>query len=373
MRVGLDLSVLGLPRQEQAGMARYARELALRLPLQDQGLRLALYSSRPIDLDGEDPRIRAAGVRVRPQVRGRLRALSERLPVELLAGTLDLAHAPAGEPPRTLRARSAYTIHDLRFLRDPGHYLDWVRRAMEAQARRAARECDLVLCDSEATRAEVLELLDPRPERLRVVHLGVGEEFRPVAAPTARALLPWAPATPFLLHVGLVEERKNLALLLRAYARALRRRPGLAPLVLAGNQGHQAEAVLLERRRLGLTDSVILPGFIPEAQLPALYSLAAGLVYPTLYEGFGLPALEAMACGCPVACSDRGALPEVVGDAALVLDASDEEGWAEAAERLSDDAAVRAQLRRDGLVRAAGFTWDRCARLTAAAYRDVAA
>jgi glycosyltransferase involved in cell wall biosynthesis len=173
-----------------------------------------------------------------------------------------------------------------------------------------------------------------------------------------------------LLFVGLVEPRKNLPLLLRAY-QAIRQHPAAPHLVIAGRLGWMYEEVFHLVDELGLRGQVHFPGYIPASDLPVLYNLAEVFIYPSLYEGFGLPPLEAMACGTPVVTSGVSSMPEAVGDAGLLVPPGDEQALAGAVLRLAGDPALREELRQKGLSRAQEFTWTRTARETWQVYRQV--
>ncbi|MFQ3661823.1 MAG: glycosyltransferase family 1 protein, partial [Chloroflexaceae bacterium] len=166
---------------------------------------------------------------------------------------------------------------------------------------------------------------------------------------------------PYFLYIGTIQPRKNLTRLIEAFAHA---GPDDALLVIAGRRGWLSEPIVRRVAELGLTNRVRFPGYVPDADLPALLSGALAFVFPSLYEGFGMPVLEAMACGAPVLTSTTSALPEVAGDAALLVDPCDTDAIAAALRRLAADAPLRASLRARGLVRAADFTWERCARKT---------
>jgi glycosyltransferase involved in cell wall biosynthesis len=187
-----------------------------------------------------------------------------------------------------------------------------------------------------------------------------------VAAVRSRYRLPEG----YVLFVGSVERRKNLRGLLQAYARLLETDVA-CPLVIVGTRRRGAGEIGRTLQELHLEESVIFTGYVPDADLPAIYTGADLFVFPSLYEGFGLPPLEAMACGTPVVCSNAASLPEVVGDAAIMVDPYDVEGLAEAMLRVLTDADLREHLRRKGLERARQFTWERTARETVAVYREV--
>ena len=216
---------------------------------------------------------------------------------------------------------------------------------------------------SQATARDVEALARVPANRIVVTHLGVDPVFRPqpeaaCAAVRARYRLP----ERYVCYVGNTMPHKNLARMVDAMAR-VRRRCGPVPLVIAGVPDKHRPALEAAAARHGLGDGLRLLGPVPDEDLPALLSAAAVFVYPSLYEGFGLPVLEAMACGCPVVTSNRASLPEVAGDAALACDPLDTPAIAEAVATLLTDATAAARLRAAGPLRAAAFTWSRCAAL----------
>jgi glycosyltransferase involved in cell wall biosynthesis len=169
---------------------------------------------------------------------------------------------------------------------------------------------------------------------------------------------------PYCLHVGTLQPRKNLGVLVEAW-RLLRERMGRPPaLLLAGKRGWLYESLFEQVKRAGLDDLVKFTDYVDREDLPALYSGALALTFPSLYEGFGLPPLEAMSCGTPVICSNATSLPEVVGDAGILLDPTGVEAWADAVQRIAGNADEREQLSQRGLAQAGQFTWERCARET---------
>jgi glycosyltransferase involved in cell wall biosynthesis len=230
---------------------------------------------------------------------------------------------------------------------------------VRATARRAAH----VIAPSEYTRRDLLQTYGLDPVRVTAVPLAVSPRFRPVgeAAELDRVRRRYGIAGEYVLAVGSIQPRKNLARLVRAYS-ALRRgrgRSNLPQLVLAGKKAWLYGETLRAVEEEGLAGSVILTGYVSEGDLPALYSGALCFAYPSFYEGFGLPPLEAMSCGCPVLAAASGAVPEVCGDAALWFDAAGggPRRPAEALERLLREQGLAEDLRRRGLARAAGFSW----------------
>ncbi len=261
---------------------------------------------------------------------------------------------PAGQLPLSgVGLPSVVTAHDLAIYRHPEWFPERQWLSTRWLVPRSLRGAGAVVAVSANTAADVQELFEVDPGRLHVIPEGVGRRFRPLPAEALReAAGRYRLPARFLLFVGTIEPRKNLLTLIEAWS-SLRRRP---PLVLAGDWGWRAEAVRVAAERAG--GDVRVLGAVSPDELPALYNLAAALVHPAWYEGFGLTPLEAMACGTPVAVANVSSLPEVVGGAALLVDPSDVEGWTRAMERLLEDAPLRESLRGRGLERAAALTWE---------------
>ena len=286
--------------------------------------------------------------------------------VESATGPVELVHATAIAVPPT-DAPLVMTIHDLAFLANPSqatrHGLRFFKRGTEL----ARRHADLVLVPSDATATEC-RAAGFDPERIRVVPWGVDiapvHEADVVAARERHGL-----DRPYVLFVGTIEPRKNITALLRAYALLRERYRVTTGLVLAGGVGWQSEQIFEEVEQLDLTDHVTFLGRVNNGDLLYLYNLARCLAHPALYEGFGLTPLEAMASGTPVVVSNVSSLPEVVGDAGLLVDPNDVEDLAVALQRVLTDDALHATLREKGLARASVFSWQRAAQETMAIYQ----
>jgi glycosyltransferase involved in cell wall biosynthesis len=279
-----------------------------------------------------------------------------------------LLHCPQSVLMRSGGLPLVVTVHDLFPLEHPRLFTRTTRaqlRASLVSLRRASR----ILTNTGYTRERVIEHLGIQPERVVVTPLGVGESFKPVEPDSDWLRSRFGIQGRFVLCVGALEPRKNLATALLAFERVAARDPDLE-LVVTGPSGWLNQD--FERQLSRTKAPVRLTGFISDGELAALYSAAACFLYPSLIEGFGLPVLEALACGAPVVTSDRGGLPEVAGDAALLSDPDDAESVSDALSRALSDPELATDLRRRGPERAREFSWERCAELTAEVYREVA-
>jgi glycosyltransferase involved in cell wall biosynthesis len=294
------------------------------------------------------------------------------LPALLHISPVDVFHGTNYCVPVFAPCPTVVTIHDLSLLAHaathPEGNVERGRRRLPIMARRAT----MIIAPSEWTRREIVSRLGLRAERIRVIQEAAREGMRPRTAAECQSVLArHGICRPYLLYVGTIEPRKNLTTLIRAYEelrRATRHRPQL---VICGGRGWLDEEVFRLVEELGLQEEVRFTGYVEEAELPALYSAAEVFVYPSLYEGFGLPPLEAMACGAPVVTSNTSSLPEVVGEAGLMVPPRDVRALAHTLTRLLETAALRQQLSRAGLERAARFSWERAANETQAVYDEV--
>ena len=293
---------------------------------------------------------------------------------EMLAHPPDLLFVPSHVLPLARPRRSVVTVHDLGYHYHPEAHTAWQNVYLRWSTRHNARSATRVLADSEATRRDLVNYYHTPPDRIAVVYPGRDETLAPVSDPAllAGVRARYGLADPYLLYVGTLQPRKNLVRLVQAFSRlpallaGQEQPPHLPGLVLAGMKGWLHDEIVSQVRALGLEGQVLLPGYVPEDDLPALLSGALAFVFPSLYEGFGLPVLEAMACGTPVICSNTSSLPEVAGDAALLVDPHDVESLARAMLRLLMNGHLRSELAARGLEQARRFSWRRCARETLA-------
>lgn len=292
------------------------------------------------------------------------------LPAEVFTGDCDLYHSPDFVLPPLRRALGVVTVHDLSFMRLPECADPGLRAYLNKCVPKAVRAAGHVLADSWSTRSDLIELLQVCPDKVSVVPGAVEAGFSRVedsarlVTARARYRLPqW-----FIISVGTLEPRKNYPRLISAYA-LMRRQTGLPHhLVIAGPPGWLYGAVYDRIREEGVGEHVQFLGFVPDCDLAALYSLADLMVFPSLYEGFGMPPLEAMACGTPVVSSNNSSLPETVGTAALTVDAEDTEGIANAIARVLGSNELRTRLIELGRLQAAQFTWHAAAQKLLGAY-----
>lgn len=374
MRVALDLQSAC---RERTGVGQYAWYLARHLPTlspSDCFVGLA-FGGRCGGLD----RLQAPNFRLAR--RGLMPARGMSLlwktagwpPADLFTGPVDLFHFPSFVARPLRNAAAVVTVHDLAYARMPECAEPRNAAFLSAEVPRTLERARMVLVDSEFTARELTAVYGYPGERVRVTHLGVDDRFSPRPATEVEEARRRHGLPPeFILCVATVEPRKNLGALLAAYRLLREGGGGAPPLVLVGGDGWRDEAARIDRLASspGLSGEVRRIRYLGHDELPAVYSAARLFVFPALYEGFGLPPLEAMACGVPVVCSDAASLPEVAGDAAVLVAPRDVAAMAAAMRRLLDDSGARRVLVARGIERARRFTWTATARATLAAYRD---
>ena len=365
MLIGIDASRAA--RGKRTGTERYSFELIRHLVALDQKNRYRLYFDRPPFCE---LRIANCELRVMPFPRLWTHA---RLSWEMMHRPPDVLFVPAHVLPLVHPPRSVVTIHDLGYLHFPRAHRPLDRLYLDLSTRFNARAAAHVIADSQATKRDLVERYGVEPSKISVIYPGYDEEaFQPLREREAIEAVKtrYGIAGDYILFVGTIQPRKNLVRLMEAFS-LLKRQAADLQLVIAGKKGWLYEAIFRRVRELGLEGRVVFTGYVAEEDLPALFSGARLFVFPSLYEGFGLPVLEAMACGVPVVCSNASSLPEVAGDAALLFDPLDVEGMAAAMERVLGDERLRAELVERGLKRAREFSWEKCARQTLAVLESV--
>jgi glycosyltransferase involved in cell wall biosynthesis len=365
MLIGIDASRAVIARR--TGTERYSLEIIRALIDVAPTDQLILYFNRPPS-SALFPRSERVRWRIMPAPRFWTVA---RLSVEMAMRPPDVLFVPAHSLPPVLPHATVTTIHDLGYLHFPDEHprpTRWLRRlANRWSARRATR----VVAISGATRDDLVHREGVKANRISVVHHGRAPWLQPVGdlALVDAVRKRHGLDGPYFLFIGTLQPRKNLERLLAAFDRVAADRPGLL-LALAGATGWQSERLRRALAGVRSRDRIRLLGYVQDADLPPLLSGSLGLAFPSLYEGFGLPALEAMACAAPVLASNTSSLPEVVGDAGLLVDPLDVAAIADGLRTLADDAALRHELGQRGLVRATSFTWQRAATETLTVLRD---
>jgi glycosyltransferase involved in cell wall biosynthesis len=367
MRIGIDFTAAA---RERAGIGRYARELIRALARLDHTNAYALFVPRDAhgDLLQFDWSPNFSIVRA-PLTERYLAALWQRarvpLPIESFIGKVDVLYSPDFLLPPTRARRQIVTVHDLSYVRVPECFpaplLNYLNRTVPPSVARA----DLILADAASTQRDLIEVYRVPREKIQVLYSGVDARFCPAVSEDSQARVrALTRGKPYLLAVGTLQPRKNYVRLLEAFARLishLQASSSNLQLVIAGGRGWMYDDVYAAVAHLGLRERVLLTDFIPDDDLPALYAGAALFVYPSLYEGFGLPIAEAMACGAPVVTSNASSLPEVAGDAALYFDPRDTDAIVDALRRALTDETLRAELRVRGFAQVRKFSWEKAA------------
>ena len=361
--IGIDYTSAA---HQSAGIGRYTRELVAALATQPSESQYRLFVAEAKgDFSRPRPGSNFEWCPTRITQRWLTRfwyRLRLPLPVELWTGRINLFHAPDFFlPPTRPTTRTLVTVHDLSFVREPTSVMPGMSSHLNAWVPRSVARADHVIAVSEATRRDLIELYQTSPEKVSVLYHGVTADFRPVNdrsqldAVRQKYKLGYR---PFILSVGTIQPRKNYRRLIQAFADLSEE----YSLVIVGSKGWDYQLVLNEVEVQGLKDRVHFPGFADDADLPALYSAASLFVYPSLYEGFGLPVLEAMACGTPVVAAEISSLPEVVADAGLLVSPTDVGSIARGMKQVLEDRDLHRFLAEAGRNRAAKFTWTAAAQ-----------
>jgi glycosyltransferase involved in cell wall biosynthesis len=295
------------------------------------------------------------------------------LPLEIAPLELHVLHSPDFIPPFRRNCRSVITIHDLNFLLYP-HFLTPESARYYGQIDQAVRNCDHIIAVSESTKRDIIRLTGAPEHKITVVYEAAHPIYRPLQGVQLRQSIKdkFGIVDDFILFVSTIEPRKNVPTLLMAYKQLLDNYHAAVSLALGGEKGWLSDEVFALVDKLGLQERVRFLGRVSPEDLLGLYNSAKLLVHPAFYEGFGLPPLEAMACGTPVVVSNTSSLPEVVGDAALLVEPTDVDGLAVAIWRVLSDDTLRKQMVHKGLQRAKRFSWKKAAQETLEIYHRLA-
>ncbi len=358
------------------GIGRYTRELIAALAEQDQATLYRLFvAGETLETlpQPPGPNFTWAPSRWSPAWFARIwHRLQLPLPIEYWTGPVRLLHAPDFTlPPTQRRTRTLLTVHDLSFVREPHASPPQLRNYLNRTVPKAVQRADRILADSYATKQDLLDLYRVPEGKIHVLYSGVHDRFYPVRDPilVARVRNRYKIGNaPYIFSVGTIQPRKNYDRLVEAFHQ-LGRSDML--LVIAGARGWLDNPLYRHVAERGLADRVRFIGFVPDEDLPVLYSAAAVFAFPSLYEGFGLPPLEAMACGVPVLVSNQSSLPEVVGDAGVLVDPYNIDEIAGGLARLLDDENLRNTLINRAQLRVQSFTWRTAARQLREHYKEL--
>lgn len=375
MRVAIDFrSTIGQP----AGIGRFTNNLVKQIALLDTRNNYVLYSFYPIkpareigELIKKHPNF---SLKTNP-VPGRImRYLWDyfKIPIEFSIGEVDIIHIMDFLIPKIRKAKLIVTIHDISSILFPQWHTRYTKRWVRNRIHLAKEKADRIIVDSIHTKKDLVQTLGVSEDLITVIYGGVGEQFQPIKDQEIlkRVKKRCRIRDKYLLFLGTLEPRKNIPGLIRAFHK-IKNRFSDYQLVIAGKKGWKFQEIFKTVEELKLEDRVIFTGYLPEEDIPSLYSGAELFVYPTLYEGFGFPPLEDMACGTPVITSNLSSLPEVVGEAGILIDPNDIDELSQAMESVLSDENLKRELRAKGLRQAAKFSWEKCAQETLKVYQEV--
>ena len=368
MRIGIDVTSA---ITQGGGIGRYTRELVRALVATDQENEYRFFSAKPIAKPPvENPVPQASNTSYHPS------PLNERwlyrlwyraqlpIPVQWTMGKLDLFHSPDFVlPPTSGKIPTLLTVHDLSFVFFPDVYPKPLVAYLNKVVPRSVKKASHILADSQATKEDLIRVYGVTEDKITVLYSGADKRFQPVTdGSKIRAVRQKHNLvnTPYILSVGTVQPRKNYQMLIRAFAPVAQHHPH--NLIISGGKGWLYDEMMAEVEKQGLNGRVHFIGFVDDEDLPTLYSEATLFVMPSIYEGFGIPILEAMGCGTPVISSNVSSLPEVTGDASVLLPPDNQLAWTEAIENLLQNPAQREALVKLGFAQTKKFSWQKSAK-----------
>lgn len=293
-------------------------------------------------------------------------------PKKATGAAADILHQPCFSAPMFYKGKIVVTAHDIITMLFPSKMATAAQFYFSRFMPWSYRFADLIIVDSNHTKNDIIKYLKIPAQKIRVVHLAANENFKPLKKEVLENLAKkYHLKHPYILHVGTLEPRKNLVFLIRAFYLAKKKYQIKHKLVITGKKGWHYQKLFSETKRLGLNEEVIFTDYIPDKEMPAIYNLADLFVFPSFYEGFGLPVLEAMSCGIPVISSNTSSLPEVVGEAGILLPPENESLWAEKMAKTLGNGELRKTMGHKGIEQAKKFSWQKCAQETADLYREL--
>ena len=372
--IGIDYT----PAYEQgAGIGRYVRDLIGALANEDEQTPYHLFvagASRNVLPPAPGSNFHWTPTRLTPRWCARLwHRLHIPLPIEYFTGDIDLYHATDFVlPPTRKSTHTILQVHDLSFVRVPEAASPNLKAYLDRVVPDSVNRADHVLADSRATKSDLCQLYNIAENKITVLHGGVDPHFKPVQNAVIQAVRHKYDlgSVPFVLSVGTVQPRKNYSRLISAVAQLREHHPDIR-LVIAGGRGWLEGPIYDTLNAVSMEPYTHFIGFVDDTDLPALYNAAACFAFPSLYEGFGLPVLEAMACGTPVVTANVSSLPEAAGDAALLVDPYDVDAIASALENVLTASSLRNQMINRGFQHIQNFTWQSAARKLLKIYKDM--
>lgn len=364
MKIGIDTSILAI---DNAGSAVYTKALLANLKIIDNLNVYELFSY------GDSGEFR----------RGKLKRKFDNIIRDIFWGQfclprraslkgVDVLHCPAFKAPLRCKMPLIVTFYDIHILRNMSNYNLWFGFYCKLMLKEIAMSADKIITISEFSKKDILDTFPVSPDKVVVTYCGVSERFKVIADTSIKSAVrkKYRLNKDFILYVGAIQPRKNLKALLLAFSELKKSKRIDYALVFAGGSGWRNKEIHELIQKLNIGDDVMMLGYVSDSDLPVIYNLAEFFVYPSFFEGFGMPVLEAMACGCPVITSDTSSLPEVVGNAGIKINPYSDIELRDAMERLSGDGRLRMEMRVKGLERAKIFSWARCARDTLNVYRE---